>query len=53
MDDRLLKLEVKQGVKSFDVDVTAGRKTVEIELFNQGVTTGPFSTNPNSCCREN
>ena len=37
---------VKQGVKSFDVDVTAGRKTVEIELLNQGVTTGPFSTNP-------
>ena len=36
----------KQGLKSFDVDVTAGKKTLEIELFNQGVNIGPFSTNP-------
>ncbi len=36
----------RQGVKSFDVDVTAGKKTLEIELFNQGVNPGPFSTNP-------
>ena len=42
MDERLLKLELNQGVRSFDVDVTAGRKTVEIELFNQGEVPGPF-----------
>ena len=37
---------VFQGVKIFTTNQTAGRKTVEIELFNQGETPGPFSRNP-------
>ena len=37
---------VREGVKIFTTNQTAGRKTVEIELFNQGESTGPFTINP-------
>ena len=37
---------VREGVKIFATNQTAGRKTVEIELFNQGESTGPFTINP-------
>ena len=38
------RAEVFKGGQVFNVDFTAGRKTVEIELFNQGEVPGRYST---------
>ena len=38
------QLSLNRGVSSYEVNQTAGRKTVEIELFNQGEVPGPFSS---------
>ena len=37
---------VFQGVLTFKFETTPGKKTVEIELFNQGERRGPFEVNP-------
>ena len=35
--------EVFKGNQVYEANITAGKKTVEIELFNQGEVPGPFS----------
>jgi len=40
------RARVRQGLREFNTNLVAGKKTVEIELFNQGNIIGPFSTNP-------
>ena len=37
------QLQLNRGVSSYEVNQTAGRKTVEIELFNQGESRGTFT----------
>jgi len=40
---QVAEARVFQGVKEFNTNLTAGKKTVEIELFNQGEDVGTFS----------
>ena len=37
------QLQINRGVSTYNINQTAGKKTVEIELFNQGESVGTFT----------